>query len=124
MRIPRKVRIGRRTFDITTSPKMLEWAQKRETVAGTTPCLLDGYISFRHQRIVVNTKDCNAEHAKTSLAHEIVHGILEDSGYAHQWLTETGDDEYEERFTVRFTSAWLDTMQRNPSLVAYLTDAK
>lgn len=121
MAVPKKVKIGPYTYAVDASAEGVEWAQKREAAAGNK-CLLDGYISFRHEKIVVNTKDCNATNVKYALAHEVVHGILNHLGYAQEWEVKTGGEDYEEGFVTRFASAWLDVVRANPGLVAFLTE--
>lgn len=121
MAIPKKVKIGPYTYAVDTTAEGLEWAQKREATRGSK-CLMDGYISFRHERIVVNTQDCNPTNVKYTLAHEVVHGILEQLGYGKEWEAEYGNEEYEEGFTTRFATSWLDVVRANPTLVAFLAE--
>jgi hypothetical protein len=113
--IPKKVHIGPYTYTIDSSPEAIKWAEKREEDG-----MLDGYISMRLQRIALSVLDCDMNNVRYSLLHEIVHGLLDTTGYASEWLAESDGEVYEEGFTARFSSALLDVLRRNPSVTKFL----
>ena len=79
---------------------------------------LVGHCDRRALRILVRTGMAHDQEADT-LLHETLHALCEVIGFD----SELGEME-EETFVRRLTPILLDTLRRNPALVAYLTDVR
>jgi Zn-dependent peptidase ImmA (M78 family) len=76
MKIPKKVKIGWREFQIN----------ENEGKRDDNGSLLDGQISYEERTIYLN-KDYGIEQEKVSLLHEIMHGIFNKQGHS-EWRTD------------------------------------
>jgi hypothetical protein len=75
-----------------------------------------GYCDHQNLEIVVDPKSAVAKQRET-LTHELLHALLAASSIGH-------DLPNNEPFVAKFAPWLLDTLQRNPEVVAYLTDVE
>lgn len=109
MKLPDSIRIGPYDFTVCDDEAELMKASRKEQEA------LDGYYSPSTARILINSSQ-PATIVRHNLCHEVVHGLVDITGYAKDW-----EDEAEELFTTRFANALLGALRDNPQMVKFLT---
>lgn len=107
--IPHSVKVGPHTYKIVR--KRGEMNQKRIDMAERD---LVGQCDHAILQITVDPDLANGAQ-KDTLLHEVLHAVYNVVGAEGQKLAE-------EETIVRLTPTLLDTLQRNPGLVAYLTE--
>jgi hypothetical protein len=78
---------------------------------------LAGLIHYAGLKITVDPRQ-GKTHQRRALLHEVVHGILDVTG----WNSVGPEKPDADDFIVRIDSMLLDTLRRNPALVAWLTE--
>ena len=61
----------------------------------------------------------NTQQLRDTILHEVFHGVFHESGLSWE-LEQTGVADLEERVVRRVATLTLDTLSRNPALMAYL----
>lgn len=110
MKPPKKIRVGPFTYEVVVDQAAIDREGVEEGDSRVGSCDLDG------QRIIVSPKLAK-DQMKDTIWHEVLHGVSDQVGVS----VELGS-ENEERFIRRMATATLDLMQRNPKLLAYLTE--
>ena len=106
---PKKVQVGPTAFKVVHDA-----ASMNQTQMDSAACLY-GCVRYATQTIHVNPAQ-GPDLKKDTLLHEVVHAILWQTGLQARF-----DGDSEEEFVRCFSPALLDTLQRNPKFVAYLT---
>jgi hypothetical protein len=112
MEPPKKVQVGPITFAIDISLEAGLIAKTREQKPTTV-----GHIDHNEQRIYIDGAQ-GPDQIRDTLLHEVLHALW---GTCGLYVTEAGD--HEELIVAMTASLLLDTLRRNPELVAYLVAA-
>lgn len=102
--LPSRVQIGPFIYTVTED----ESAYNKKSV--DEGAALWGHIAYGKSEITVNP-DQGAGHKRMSLLHEVLHGV---------WHLHDVKHESDEELLRSMTASLLDTLRRNPDLVAYL----
>ena len=103
--------------DIGPHRYTIHWDQAaidRERVKEESPGLR-GHIRYGENKIVIDPTMAPS-HQRRTLLHELLHGILDVTG----WTSVAPEKPDCDDFLVRIDSMLLDTMRRNPHVVAWL----
>ena len=106
---PSRVKIGHRSYRITSSPQAHLEAEAKEGQR------LWGRIDHSQQTITLDPQ-MGANHAPEVLLHEVLHGVISLTGGLTPKDTETEDG-----IITRLQNGLLGVLRENPALVAYLT---
>lgn len=106
---PTKLKVGPFTYLVTSSQAAIDAACRTEGAD------LFGHTDFATLRIAI-APDTHPARQQETLLHEVLHTLTRQAGIVNE-LSATD----EERLVTRLAPILLDTLRRNPTLVAYLT---
>ena len=111
-RIPERLQVGPYRYDIEVSTETID-AEAVESGMGLPGTYAGRHLPSRGKVLLaeIDSPDYLAE----TLLHEVLHAVIFSCG-----LRDLGDDE--ERVVATMTPTLLDTLRRQPELVAYLLD--
>lgn len=108
-KMPTRVRVGPLWYKVLCS--------ERDTLAMRVGTAEDrwavGYITYNEGTITI-AHNCTPQQQRATLIHEVFHAVQAYVGI------EVGKSYENESIARHMSYAWLDTLQRNPDLVAYL----
>ena len=107
MPLPATVQIGPLIYTINDDKA------RYNEVAVEQECSLWGRIFYGTAEIVLCPTDQNDQHKRLALLHECLHGV---------WHLHDKTHENDEAFLRSMSADLLDTLRRNPDLVAYLME--
>jgi len=111
-RIPKSVQVGACRYSITDNAVEIDAATRE---LDYSPKDADGLTDHGLCRIFIEPDQHISQKQDTTL-HEVLHCVWRIS----DWTTKVPKDDPEEYIIKRMTAGLLDTMQRNPKLIAYL----
>jgi hypothetical protein len=107
MEIPESVEVGPYRYDVVYS------VAEMDTYNGQAATRYGAVTCYRELRFILSGRD-NIGRTRQRLTHEVTHAICD--------AYDLDDKEVDERFVETFSSAWLDTLRRNPRLTQFLTE--
>lgn len=111
--MPERIQVGPHRYTVEAT----EAAIAKARAGGPGPSLMGQHDS--HDLTIVLAPDLPASQQADTLLHELLHAVMAHSGIDAVLTNER--DGLDEQVVMAVTALLLDTLQRNPDLVAFLT---